>query len=162
MINEILTPLPEYPVVDPQYVRWSQVDRDGRGDPLSRRWPVRKLNATERATIRLRFDWSVTPPEIAEMNVAGSAALRLRAHQARGKLLGLSGSQLASEMWGLFVSNGPPPRYPWRGIEVLCLLDENATKTGVSVWLDAAPLSWNPRTYRPMRLIQRMAELEAN
>lgn len=150
-----------YPKVLPSFARWWHVENDGSGDPLARRWPVRRLTNTERATVRVYIAWDVIPPEDAQMSVAGSAALRLRAHATRGRLFGRSGSALAAELWGLFLGPGPTPKYAWRGFEVLCLMDTTADEHGVSVWIDAAPLPTDPTRYRTMRLSERMKELNA-
>jgi hypothetical protein len=162
MVSEILTAegAHPYPKVPPSFARWCHVERDGTGDPLARRWPVKRLTDIERATVRIRIDWDVTPPKDAQMSVAGSAALRLRAHAVRGRLLGRSGSQLAAELWGLFF-DGPTPQYAWRGFDVLCLMDASAEDHGVSVWVDAHPLPTAPTRYRTMRLSERMKELRA-
>lgn len=156
MVNTSLAADNPYPVaVPPMLSRWWE------GDALARRWPVRRLTDTERATVRIKLDWSVTPSDGCALSMAGNAALRLRAHAIRGKLLGRSGSHLASELWTLYVGSGQEPKYHWRGFEALCVLDTAADTTGVSVWVDAAPLPDAPMSYRTMRLTERMRELGA-
>ncbi|MFC0248270.1 hypothetical protein ACFFIO_07125 [Citricoccus parietis] len=161
MVKTSVAPVATYPKVSARWVRDSYKDHDGNGDPLSKRWPVRSLTEVERATVRVRIDWSVTPPEETQLDVAGNAALRLRAHEVRGRLFGRSGSALAAELWGVFYGNGPTPKYAWRGYEILCHMDADAERHGVSVWIDAEPLPFNPARHRVMRLSERVKELGA-
>lgn len=155
MVNTSLASDNPFPTAPPMLARWWE------GDALARRWPVRRLTATERATVRVQIDWSITPPEGCGLSMAGNAALRLRSHAARGKLLGRSGSHVAAEFWDIYVASGREPAYPWRGFEALCVLDTAADTTGVSVWVDAEPLPNAPLSYRRMRLTERMLELGA-
>lgn len=161
MVPSIVNPTPAYPTVPPSFARWFHVDYDGTGDPLAHRWPVRRLTATERATARFVIDWDTLPPEDAQMTVAGNAAIRLRAHSTRGRLMGRSARALAAELWDVFCGTGPTPKYPWRGWEVLCAMDAAADIYGVAVWLDTAPLPGDSVSYRRVRLSQRMKELGA-
>lgn len=157
MVTASLAPQTTYSLLPPDYVRWTEADLSG--DPLAHTWPVHRLTATELATLRVHVDNSVEPTAAHEGTVAGWTALRLRAHAANGRLFGRSSRDIAGEMWEMFFS-GRRPKYPFRGFDVLRCMDEAAESTGVSVWIDAAPLPERPNHYRPMRFHERMAELE--
>lgn len=146
-----------YSLLPPDYVRWTEADHTG--DPLAHKSPIHRLTATELATVSVRIDRSVEPTPGDGGTVGGWAALRLREHADNGRLLGRSSRDLARELRTMFF-DGPTPRYPVRGFDVLREVDKTAERTGVSVWIDAAPLREAPFSYREMRFTDRLKELE--
>jgi len=158
MVDEILTPHTQYSLLTPAYIRWTEAD--GGTDPLARKWPIRRLTSTELATVAVRVDLSVNPPKSIEGTVAGWVAMHLRAQEIRGQLSGRSARHIAAELWPMFFA-GPRPRYPYRGFDLLCMTDQIGETTGVTVWIDAEPAKAAPFSFRPMRLLDRLTELEA-
>lgn len=115
---------------------------------LPAKTPMRRLSATERAT--LAPEWDEGAPFSAALTIPVEAAGRiiLRAHVSGASAL--RGSALAFELQDLFYP-GVRPRYPWRGMELLRLVDATADQHGVRVYVGT--------DHGPMRLTDRLGEL---
>lgn len=123
--------------------------------------PMRLLTGVELATIRFR-SVAGTPQDTwpnGANEVATDAAARVLNFFERGLLPGLSGWDIAGRMQGAMVQNGRRPKEPWRGMDILRVLDKAALDVGVAVWLSAEPAADDPHHFRKMRLSERLSEL---
>lgn len=159
MVSTRSTLIGRYSLLRPDFVRWTEADYSG--DPLAHKSPIHRLTATELATVTVRIDSSVNPTPSDGGTVGGWAGLRLREHADNGLLLGRSSRDLPRELRTMFFA-GPTPQYPLRGFDVLHEVDLAEERTGVSVWIDAAPTKANPYAYREMRFVDRLEELEGH
>lgn len=123
--------------------------------------PMRWLSPVELATIRFRRVLE-TPMESwpnGADEVTADAAARVLNFFERGLLPGLSGWDIAGRLQGAMCQNGPRPKEPWRGMDILRKVDEAALQVGVAVWLSAEPAADDPDHFREMRLSERLSEL---
>lgn len=135
-------------------------DRNHR-EPYSRtRLPAldesvaRRLSLVERATVRVA---ALTPEAVPPgRSVLLEAAYRLALFRLRGDLPYMSGTRLAEYLETVFWGSHPSP-YAVRGWELLAAMDRSGYG---EVWLHAEPSLTAPYRFRPMRLHQRVAELE--
>lgn len=119
--------------------------------------PMRLLNHIELATLQaVVVPRSGTPPTFSTL---GESGIRLAIFHERNLLQYMSADHLARTLQFVFWPHARLAQRPWRGLDLLRLIDEHSEETGVQFWLSAEPTTEAANHFRRMRLSDRIAEL---